>query len=149
MAIEKTKVKQPSKKNKTSFKKGHKGHTGGGRPKLTAAQKELSLKTRTDFKNIINKYLMLNLPQIRELLHDEELPVLDMMVLKNLELTYKMGSPNNIDWHIDHVVGKPKVESTLHLQGNLAPVSVDPKKMTKKQLEDMKKLMIEIGKKGA
>lgn len=133
---------EKAKKQKMSyFKKGNKVGVGHGRPKLTKEQKAMSLKTRTDFKELLNKYLQLDLNQIQELLDERKLPALDMMVLQNLKNAINSGESTKVDWALNHVVGKEKEVTNINLQGSMENTnSIDLKKLSKEQLLSLKEI---------
>lgn len=134
---------EKAKKQKLSyFKKGNKKAQGHGRPKLTKEQKELSLKNRTDFKNILNKYMQLDASQIEELLHERKLPAIDMMVLRNLLNTINSGDPTKVDWALNHIVGKEKETTNINLTGGMQNTSsVDVNSLTKEQAIALKDIV--------
>lgn len=128
------------KKNiKNQFKKGNTKSVGFGRPALTEKEKELSLRTRTQFKNILNKYMLLNVSELKKLLKRKTIPALDLMVLQAIKNTIDSGETQKIDWCLDHVLGKTKDETHISLRGTVDNTnSIDLKKLSKEELLALK-----------
>jgi len=121
----------------TPFKKGNQLAVGHGRPKMSAEQKALALKTRTQFKEILSAYSALTLPEIKVHLIEKLLPAIDMAVLKHLEQMIESGSMERVDWMADHIMGaKPKQSEVIVT----ARKDVDLKKVSPEQLEQLKKI---------
>lgn len=124
------------------FKKGNTLSKGYGRPKMTDKQKALALTTRTQFKELLTKYMTLTLSEIEELLEAAELPIIDLTVLKHLRVGLETASSERMDWSIDHIMGLRPTKSQLELSGGLANKNkLDISKLTTEELKVLKKAL--------
>jgi len=137
--VKKSKAKKKVVKN--TFKNGNQDSKGYGRPKMSDAEKELSLKTRTQFKAILDRYLILDLKEVRKLLKAKTIPMIDLMVLQSIKNSYESGNQSQIDWLLNHSLGKPKEETTINLKthhDNIEPINVND--LTKEELLQIQKI---------
>lgn len=134
MAITKKKTKK--KLTGHQFKKGNKESVGIGRPKMTEEEKELSLKTRTDFKVMLDKYMITEKPELKKLLKSKTIPAIDAMIIKSLLNALDSGDPTQINWFLNHSLGKEKETSHIKFSGSID--SMNPKDYTKEELLAMK-----------
>jgi hypothetical protein len=146
MAATKKKVTRKGKPRgnpnpKNQFQKGNTISKLGGRPTLTPEQKALRLTTRTQFKTLLAEYSALTLDEIRELIKEAKLPIIDMAVLKHLQESFTNGSMERIDWTTNHIMGKPKETTNLHLSGGVqSSDAIDVKKLSKEDLLALKEI---------
>ena len=140
MAITKKKVtkkKTTTKRvTKNQFTKGHDKSKGFGRPAMTDAQKELSLKTRTQFKTMLNKYMVTDLADLKKLLKKTKVPAIDAMIIKSLVRAIESGDQSQINWFLNHSLGKEKETSHINFSGSID--SMNPKDYSKEELLAMK-----------
>lgn len=121
------------------FQKGNQLAKGNGRPPMTAEQKAMALQTRTDFKNILTKYMTLSLDEMETLIEEEgrTLPVIDVAILRHYIKMQEHGDLERMDWSADHIMGaKPKQSEVIVT----ARKEVDLKKMSPEQLEQLEKI---------
>lgn len=136
--MEKPKIKR---KTKNQFKVGNKSSVGYGRTPMTEEEKSLSLKNRTQLKNIINKYMISTKAELKALSIAKKTPMLDRMLLKSLINAEKSGNQQQIDWFINHTVGKEKDETNIRLSGAIeSTTSFNLKKMSKEDLLLLKEI---------
>lgn len=137
-----TKKKTTTKRaTKNQFKKGNTASKGYGRPKMTEAEKELSLKTRTQFKNILNKYMISTKAELSKLYRAKDTPAIDKMIIKSLIKTIESGDQSQINWFLNHSLGKEKEESHLHLTGQMENTnSINLKNLSKEELIALKSM---------
>jgi len=135
-------------KHSGQFKKGHTKSVGYGRPKMTPEQKAYSLANRTQFKNLLNKYISMPRKELSKILRAADTPMLDKMVIQNIFNAALEGEQKMIDWIVDHVLGKPVAESTINLKQEISPTLISPKDMSDEQLEELKQFLVKIGKDG-
>jgi len=137
-----TKKKSTTKKRKLTghqFKKGNKDAVGFGRPKMTEAEKELSLKTRTQFKGIINKYMIQSKKDLLKIYRAANTPALDAMIIKSIIRTLETGDQSHINWFANHVLGKEKETSHIALTGSMNTTSaIDLKNLSTEDLLALK-----------
>ena len=88
------------------FKKGNQLAKGHGRPPMTPEQRALTLATRTDLKLLMAKYLAFTIPEVMEALEDENLPAIDIGILRNILKASEDGSLERMDWMTNHIYGK-------------------------------------------
>lgn len=132
---------KPKRKTKNQFKKGHKLSVGYGRPKLTEAERELSLKNRTEFKKILNKYMIQSVKQLRELYDRKDLPAIDGMLIKAIVRAFENGDQTQINWFIDHTMGKEKETTNINLNGSMENKNtIDLKSLSKEELLALKSI---------
>ncbi len=122
-----------------AFEKGNQLGVGYGRPSLTPAQRKLSLATRTQFKVLIQSYMVLTPKEIEEKLEEGNLPVIDITVLRHLKDMSKHGSMERTDWTIDHVMGTRPKESKVTVTANRG---IDLSKLSKEQMDQIEKIAI-------
>jgi len=130
--------KNKAARKKVQFKKGNKKAVGFGRPKLTEAEKELTLKTRTQFRNILNKYMITDQKELEKLYKSKNLPVLDGMVIKSLLNAFRTGDQTQMNWFLNHSLGKEKETSHIKFSGSIESSEMIPKEFTKEELLTMK-----------
>lgn len=135
MSTTKKKVAKKKKITKNQFKKGKSGNPFG-RPKMSEAEKELSLKTRTQFKNILNKYMISSEKELEKLYRDKSLPAIDGMIIKSMLNAFRSGDQTQINWFLNHSLGKEKETTNINLSGSVD--SMNPKDFTKEELLAMK-----------
>ena len=141
--MEKKTKKKTTKKKLTGhqFKKGHKKSVGFGRPPMSDAEKELSLKTRTQFKNILNKYMITDEKELQKLYKSKKLPILDGMIIKSLLNVFSSGSQAELNWFLNHSLGKEKETTNINLTGGMENTNtVNLKKLSKEDLLVLKDL---------
>jgi len=119
----------------TRFQKGNKLGKGYGRPKMSDAQKLMSIKSRTMFKELLAQYMTLTLPEIKVILAAKELPAIDMAVVKHLEQMIETGSMERVDWMADHIMGAKPKQSEVTIT---AKRGIDTKKLSDAELEQLK-----------
>lgn len=135
----KKKAKRKNPNPKSKMVKGNTLSVGHGRPKMTEQEKALSLSNRTQFKILINKYMGWSKEKIAESLSDSKLPIIDIAVLRCLKEAAESGSMERIDWAVNHVLGKEKEKTHLHVSGNVDNTStIDLKKLSKPELLALK-----------
>lgn len=136
------KKKQPVKKKratKNQFKKGVSGNPFG-RPKMSKEEKELSLKSRSQFRTILQKYMITSEAELMKLYKNKQLPVLDGMVVKSLVNAFKSGDQSQINWFLDHCLGKVKETKNINLTGsmeNKQTQEIDLSKLSEEDLENL------------
>lgn len=108
---------------------------GQGRPPLTAEEKEVAIKTRSELSAVMMKYATLNVKQIDELLENPDVPVLDKALLKNFKKANEEGSMERTDWIMNHIMGPQakKIDITTSKK-------FDPSKYTDEELKILKEL---------
>jgi len=134
------KVGKKTKKKKhpgVQFAAGNKAAVGHGRPTLTKEQKALRLTTRTQITTLISQYSALSLKEIKALLVQEDLPVIDIAILKSMSIGAKDGSMTRADWILDHIAGKPVETKNVNINSS---ENIDLKKLSKKQLLALKEM---------
>ena len=125
----------------TQFKKGHKKGVGFGRPKMTEAEKELSLKTRTQFKTIINRYMLLSKAELNKLYRSTKTPAMDKMIIKSVLKATESGDQSSINWFINHVLGSQKETTNINLTGSMENTSsIDVKNLSTEDLLALQEL---------
>ncbi len=123
----------------TQFKKGHTKSKGFGRPKMTDEEKALSLKTRTQFKNILNRYITLPKAELNKLYRAANTPALDKMVIKSILKSMEGGDQVQINWFVNHILGKEREQTNINLTGSMENTnSIDLKKLSKEELLSLK-----------
>lgn len=123
------------------FQKGHRESVGFGRPPMSAEERELSLKTRTQFKNMINKYMLLNITDLKKLLKRKTIPVIDLMLLQTIKNSVDDGDSVKIDWFMNHVLGKEKETTHIDLRGSVENTNaVDVRNLSKEDLLKLKEI---------
>jgi len=139
MPISKKVTKKKTKRKLTGhvFKKGNKESVGIGRPKMTEEEKELSLKTRTDFKVMLDKYMITEPKQLTKLLKSKTIPAIDAMIIRSLLNAINSGDSTQINWFLNHSLGKEKETSNVHITGSMEN-SIDVKKLSKEELLALK-----------
>ena len=143
MAVKKKVTKKKTKKKLTGhqFKKGHKESVGFGRPKMTEAEKELSLKSRTQFKTIINKYMIQDKKELMKIYRGAKTPALDCMIIKSILKSLETGDQSSINWFANHILGKEKETTHLELSGGVeSTTGIDLKNLSKEQLVALKEI---------
>ena len=110
-------AKKPCKKNQ--FQKGNTKSVGYGRPRMTEAQKELSITTRTKFKEMLNKYMVSEKSELEELLKRKDIIAIDCMVIQSLVNALNSGNQVEINWFLNHTLGKEKETTHVHMSGGL------------------------------
>lgn len=129
----------PNPKNQVG--KGNKLAVGHGRPKMTEHEKEMSLKSRTQFKNMLNKYSGWTLAEIKVALEEKALPIFDMAMLKHLELMMEDGDAARADWTLNHIFGKEKEIKHVHMTGGLENTNpINLKDLSVAELKALKKM---------
>lgn len=129
------------------FKAGHKKSVGFGRPAMTEAEKELSLKTRTQFKTIINKYMITKKSELRKIYNAADTPALDCMIIKSILKALDSGDQSQINWFANHVLGKEKETTNINLTGSMENTSsIDVKNLSTEELLMLKELAEKKGK---
>ena len=130
-----TKKKTTKKKvTKNQFKKGKSGNPFG-RPKMTEAEKELSLQTRTQFKTMLNKYMITDEKELKKLGRRTDVPAIDAMVIRSLLNVINSGSQSEMNWFLNHSLGKEKETSHIEFSGSID--SMNPKDFSKEELVAM------------
>ncbi len=123
------------KKTKNQFKKGNKF----GRAKLTEAEKELAIKNRTQFKQLLTKYMITGYKELKVFIKRTDVPAIDLMVVRCLLNAIDSGDASQVNWFMDHTLGKQKESTNINLRGTMENTnSVDLKKLTKEQLLQLK-----------
>ena len=136
-----TKKKATKRKTKNQFTKGNTASKGFGRPKMTEEEKELSLQTRTQFKNIINKYMIHNKAELRKIYRAAKTPALDCMIIKSILNALEKGDQSMINWFANHVLGKEKEVAHVHLSGGTENnTSINVNDLTKEELLAIKEM---------
>ena len=143
--IKKKTKKKAKRKTKNQFQKGNTAGKGYGRPPMTDAEKELSLKTRTELKSMINKYLVQSFEDLQELVRNKKVPAIDAMLIQSLVNAINSGDQSQINWFLNHALGKEKEVTNLHLSGGTTN-AIDVKNLNKEQLLALKEIA-EAGKK--
>lgn len=129
------------RKTKNQFTKGHTKSKGFGRPTLTEAEKELSIKTRTQFKTMLDKYLVRELTDLKKLVKKTSIPAIDAMIIKSLIKTIESGDQTGINWFLNHSLGKEKETTNINLTGGMENTnSINLKNLTKEELLVLKQL---------
>lgn len=106
------------------FKKGQSGNPGG----ISKYRKDLSgtlLYTNKELRQVISKYLRLQMPELVATGESNTAPAIDMIVAKTLINAVEKGEYSRIQPLIERVCGKPaemtpeesKEPSTEHLDG--------------------------------
>lgn len=134
-----TEVKKRGNPNPSPATRFKKGNTLGGRKPMTPEQKALALTTRVELKNVMVKYLALNPDEIDELLIENNLPVIDIAILRNLKKMHEEGSMDRADWILDHVMGKQATKVEVK---NTTPV--DLSKLSTEELEHLKSIALKM-----
>lgn len=112
------------------------GNSLGGRTPMTPEQKALAIKTRENVSELLNKYITLSLVEVKELLAEQKLPIIDLVFLKNLEKALEDGSMERMDWILNHMMG------TLAKQINIKNVSpINLKNLSSDQLKTMREII--------
>lgn len=132
----KTKAKSKSKP-KNMFKKGNTASKGFGRPRMTPEQKALAMTSRTKFKTLLALYMTWTEADIEQALENNNLPILDMAVLKHLQAMKQGGSMDRVDWSLDHLLGKPVQAQKLTIE-NESSSPFDLSKLTDDELLQLK-----------
>ena len=132
MAVKKKKA------TKNQFTKGHTKSKGYGRPALTPEQKELRLKTRTDWKNLIDKYMVQSIADLRKLYKSSNLPAIDGMTIKAIINAHESGDSAGINFFLNHALGKPKEVTNIKVTGNVETMKAG--EYTKEELLAMKEI---------
>ncbi len=142
MAVKKkvTKKKTTTKRvTKNQFKKGHSKSKGFGRPPMTDAEKELSLKNRTEWKALLNKYIVTSEKELKALVRRTDLPAIDAMVVRSLVNTISSGDQSGMNWFLNHAMGKEKETSHINLTGGMENTnSINLKNLSKEELVALK-----------
>lgn len=128
--------KKPKKKTKNQFKKGVSGNPFG-RPTMSDAEKDLSLKTRHQFKMILNKYMITDEKDLKKLYKSSNLPVLDGMIIKSLLNTFESGDQAQMNWFLNHTLGKEKETKHINFTGVVDTTTMNAKDYTKEELLSM------------
>ena len=130
-----------AKQKATQFKKGNKKSVGFGRPPMSEAEKELSLTTRTQFKTIINKYMVHSKAELNKIYRAKDTPALDCMIIKSIQRALENGDTTHINWFANHVLGKEQETTNINLTGGMENTnSIDVKDLTPKELLALKEL---------
>ena len=132
-------VKKAKRKTKNQFQKGNTKSKGYGRPPMTDAEKELSLKTRTELKSMIQKYLVQSFEDLKELSRSEKVPAIDAMLVQSLVNAINSGDQTKIDCFLNHAMGKEREVTNLHLSGGTTD-SINVKNLSKKELLALKEI---------
>lgn len=138
--------KKPIKKivRKNLFTKGHKLSVGHGRPPMTELEKARALTTRTQLKIVMTKYASWTEAELDAALEARTLPIIDIAILTTIRNATGTGSQAQIDWVLDHIMGKPAEEKNINLRGGLDNTSkIDLKKLNKEQLLQLQKMIEE------
>ena len=138
----KTKKKITKKRaTKNQFTAGHTRSKGFGRPALTPEEKELSLRTRTQFRGIINRYMLMSNAELAKIYKARNTPALDGMIVKAIQNARKSGDTTNINWLANHILGKEKESTNINLNSNIENTDmVDIKNMSNEDLIAMKEI---------
>lgn len=120
----------------TRFQPGNQLSKGKGRTPMTPEQKALALSNRTELKNVMVKYMALSAEEVKQLLKENTLPVIDIAILRNLQRMHQEGSMERADWILDHIMGSraKKVEVK-----NTSPINL--KNLSKEQLKNLKEII--------
>lgn len=140
MSTLKKKTKKKTKP-KNMFEKGHTRSKGFGRPALTPEEKELSLRSRTQFKGIINKYMLMPNAELAKIYKARNTPALDGMIIKSIQNARKSGGQENINWFANHILGKEKETTHINLNSSSENTEmVDIKNMSTEDLVLIKEI---------
>jgi len=123
----------------TRFQPGNKLAKGNGRPAMTPEQKTLALTNRTELKIVMTKYLTLSPQEVDGLLQENNLPVIDIAILRNLKQMHEQGSMDRADWILDHIMGKQAAKVEVK---NTTPV--DLSKLSVEELEHLKSIALKM-----
>lgn len=135
MALSKRTGKEKRKAPAHAFKEGNQAAKGFGRPKLTEEQKQLRLKTRAEFRAMLDSYLLLEMKELKRLLNAANTPALDKMVIKSIIICVETGDRTHLDWFLNHSLGKPKETQNLHVSGGMSNTSeLDLSSLSKEEL---------------
>jgi hypothetical protein len=125
---------------KNQFQKGKSGNPYG-RPAMTPEEKALSLKSRTQLKNVLNKFLHQPKAELSKLLKNANTPVLDKMIIKSMINTMESGDQSKIDWFLNHVLGRQKeLTQKVEFSGQIDSTSVDINKLSKADLLTLREI---------
>lgn len=108
----KSKQRPPLAKDKTGqkigkpFEKGNK--FGKGHPPVPEDVKDLRLIHRDEFTRRANKYLTMNVKDLREALNSQEAEALDVMVCMVIYKTIKEGCHHRLNFLLERIIGKVK-----------------------------------------
>lgn len=126
---------------KNQFEKGNQKAKGYGRPAMTPEEKALSLKSRTQLKNVLNKFLHQPRKELTKLLKNANTPVLDKMIIKSMINTMESGDQSKIDWFLNHVLGRQKeLTQKVEFSGQIDSTSVDINKLSKADLLTLREI---------
>ena len=139
MAETKKKIVKKKRATKNQFKKGVGGNPFG-RPKMTDTEKELSIKTRTQFRTMLSKYMVTDKKKLKALVKRNDIPAIDAMIIKSLVKTFEGGDQNQINWFLNHVMGKEKEVTNIKLETNDTTNLLNVKKMSKEELLALKQI---------
>lgn len=123
----------------TRFQPGNQLAKGRGRPAMTPEQKALAISNRTELKILMTKYMTLTPGEIEELLRQNNLPVIDIAILRNLQKMHEDGSMDRADWMLDHIMGKQAAKVEVK---NTTPV--DLSKLSTEELEHLKSIALKM-----
>lgn len=124
---------------KNQFKKKNTKSKGFGRPTMTDAEKELSLQTRTQFKTMLNKYMITSKADLSKMYRAKDTPAIDKMLIKSMLKAIESGDQSQINWFLNHSLGKEKETTNMHITGSMEN-SIDVKKLSKEELLALKEL---------
>jgi hypothetical protein len=126
-------------KNDGRFKPGNTLGVGHGRPSLSSEEKALRLTTRTQFKTLMSKYASWTPIEVKNHLENcKDLSIMDMAVLKHLELMNDQGSAERMDWVLDHITGMRPKQSEVTVNSNK---TLNLSKLNKEQLAQLKTMV--------
>lgn len=126
------------KVTKNQFKKGNQASKGFGRPPLTDEEKALQLKNRTEWRALLDRYMIKDLKELKALKKKGELVAIDAMVVQSIINAVESGNTQNINWHLDHSLGKPKEVTNIKVTGNVESMKAGD--YTKEELLSMKQI---------
>lgn len=117
------------------------GHTGGpGRPPASKAEKEMNKLTRSKFKAVVQKYLVLTKIELNEIIKDPTTPTLDVMVLSVMHHAIKQGDEKRLNWFLEQLFGKLKERKEVTMKATLEK-AVDLKKLTGEELKQLQHMV--------
>lgn len=143
MPIQKKKPTSGNKapKNKFTSETAKIAGAKGGRKRMSKEEKALALSSRTQFKLCLAKYANHTLDDIKKLLAQAKLPIIEMAVLRHLQEAFTNGSMDRIDWTANHIMGKPKEVQHHRIESTLETTGIDLKKLNSEQLEQLAKIV--------
>jgi hypothetical protein len=102
------------KPTKTSFKKGQSGNPAG-RPKMAPEMKALLDLTKSSYREIALKYLLMPRAEVKKIKASDDMSMLELAFLSCIGNVQKKGDYGTLDKMMDRVIGKVKDEVDLSI----------------------------------